>query len=74
VTIGDDVWIGKDCIIFPGVRIGDCAIVSAGSVVRRHVPPYAVVAGNPAQVIFKLPRPGQGEADSAGRKVEDGAE
>ncbi len=57
VTIGDDVWIGKECLIYPGVRIGDCAIVSGGSVVRRHVPPYAVVAGNPAQVIFRLPRP-----------------
>lgn len=59
VTIGDDVWIGKDCIIFPGVRIGDGAIVSAGSVVRKHVPPYAVVAGNPAQVMFRIPRPAQ---------------
>jgi acetyltransferase-like isoleucine patch superfamily enzyme len=59
VTIGDDVWIGKNCIVFPGVRIGDCAVVSAGSVVRRHVPPYAVVAGNPAQVIFRLPRPAE---------------
>ena len=57
ITIGDDVWIGKDCIVFPGVRIGACAIVSAGSVVRRHVPPYAVVAGNPAQIVYRLPRP-----------------
>lgn len=57
ITIGDDVWIGKGCIVFPGVRIGDCAIISAGSVVRRHVPPYAVVAGNPAQIMFRLPRP-----------------
>jgi acetyltransferase-like isoleucine patch superfamily enzyme len=57
VTIGDDVWIGKNCLIFPGVRIGACAIVSAGSVVRRHVPAYAVVAGNPAQVVYRLPRP-----------------
>jgi acetyltransferase-like isoleucine patch superfamily enzyme len=57
VTIGDDVWIGKSCLVYPGVRIGDCAIVSGGSVVRRHVPPYSVVAGNPAQVVFRLPRP-----------------
>jgi acetyltransferase-like isoleucine patch superfamily enzyme len=57
ITVGDDVWIGKGCIIFPGVRIGDCAIISAGSVVRRHVPAYGVVAGNPAQLIFRLPRP-----------------
>ncbi|HEX2658893.1 MAG TPA: acyltransferase [Polyangia bacterium] len=61
VTIGDDVWIGKGCIIFPGVRIGDCAIISAGSVVRRHVPSYGVVAGNPAQLIFRLPRPASKE-------------
>ncbi len=65
VTIGDDVWIGKNCLVFPGVRIGNGAIVSAGSVVRKHVPPYAVVAGNPAQVVFRLPRPeGDGERPS----------
>ncbi len=64
-TIGDDVWIGKNCLVFPGVRIGNGAIVSAGSVVRKHVPPYAVVAGNPAQVVFRLPRPeGDGERPS----------
>jgi acetyltransferase-like isoleucine patch superfamily enzyme len=76
VTIGDDVWIGKECIIFPGVRIGDCAIVSAGSVVRRHVPPYAVVAGNPAQVIFRLPRPDLAKTpdNHVEAKAEEGAE
>jgi acetyltransferase-like isoleucine patch superfamily enzyme len=56
VSIADDVWIGKNCLIFPGVRIGEAAIVSAGSVVRRHVPPYTVVAGNPAQVVYRLPK------------------
>lgn len=78
VTIGDDVWIGKGCIIFPGVRIGDCAIISAGSVVRRHVPPYAVVAGNPAQLMFRLPRPGQQSAipgsNNAAAKADDAEE
>lgn len=64
ITVGDDVWIGKGCIVFPGVRIGDCAIVSAGSVVRRHVPPYAVVAGNPAQIVFRLPRPKDASAET----------
>lgn len=58
VVIGDDVWIGLRCIIFPGVKIGDGSIVSAGSVVRTHVPPYSVVAGNPARVVFRL-KPGQ---------------
>jgi acetyltransferase-like isoleucine patch superfamily enzyme len=67
ITLGDDVWIGKGCIVFPGVRIGECAIVSAGSVVRRHVPPYAVVAGNPAQLVFRLPRPDQAPGANGAR-------
>lgn len=51
VTIEDDVWIGTKVIILPGVRIGKGAIVGAGSVVTRPVPPYAIVAGNPARLI-----------------------
>ncbi|MBN1557746.1 MAG: acyltransferase [Lentisphaerae bacterium] len=60
VVIGDDVWIGARCLIFPGVRIGRGSVVSAGSVVRHHVPPYSVAAGNPARVMFRLepPEPG----------------
>jgi maltose O-acetyltransferase len=50
-TIGDDVWIGTRAIILPGVTIGDGVVVGAGSVVTRDVPPYAVVAGNPARVV-----------------------
>ncbi|APR84477.1 Acetyltransferase [Minicystis rosea] len=65
VTIGDDVWIGKKSIIFPGVRVGDAAIISAGSVVRRHVPAYGVVAGNPAQLVFRLPRPAKSTEEKA---------
>jgi acetyltransferase-like isoleucine patch superfamily enzyme len=57
VVIGDGVWIGRCCLIFPGVKIGAGSIVSAGSVVRGHVPPYSVVAGNPAKVIFRMKRP-----------------
>jgi acetyltransferase-like isoleucine patch superfamily enzyme len=57
VVIGDGVWIGMQCIIFPGVKIGDGSVISAGSVVRTHVPPYSVVAGNPAKVMFRLKRP-----------------
>lgn len=49
-VIGDDVWIGEDATIMPGVTIGAGAIVGARSVVSRDVPPYAVVAGNPARV------------------------
>ena len=54
IVIRDGVWIGLRCIIFPGVRIGEGSIVSAGSIVRTHVPPYSVVAGNPARVMFRL--------------------
>ena len=49
-TIGNDVWIGHGAMIRAGVTIGDGAIVAAGAVVARDVPPYAVVAGNPARV------------------------
>lgn len=55
-TIGNDVWIGHGAMIKAGVTIGDGAIVAAHSVVARDVPPYAVVAGNPA-VIKKLRLP-----------------
>lgn len=50
-VVGNDVWIGQHATILPGVRIGDGAIVGARSVVSRDVPPYAVVAGNPARLI-----------------------
>lgn len=65
VVIGDCVWIGAHVLIFPGVRIGDGAVVSAGSVVRNHVPPYSVVAGNPARVVFRLKPPGNAASGSA---------
>jgi len=57
VIIRDGVWIGRRCIIFPGVKIGEGSVISAGSVVRTHVPPYSVVAGNPAKVMFRLKKP-----------------
>jgi acetyltransferase-like isoleucine patch superfamily enzyme len=59
VTIGDGVWIGRKCLIFPGVKIGDGSVIAAGSVVRSHVPAFSVVAGNPAKVMFRLKRPDQ---------------
>jgi acetyltransferase-like isoleucine patch superfamily enzyme len=59
VIIRDEVWIGRHCIIFPGVKIGEGSVISAGSVVRTHVPPYSVVAGNPAKVMFRLKKPDQ---------------
>ena len=51
VDIGNDVWIGQNALLIGGVRIGDGAIVAAGAVVTRDVPPYAVVGGVPARVI-----------------------
>jgi virginiamycin A acetyltransferase len=50
-VVGNDVWVGYDALVMPGVRIGDGAIVAARSVVTRDVPPYAVVGGNPAGVV-----------------------
>lgn len=49
--VGHDVWIGTGSIVLPNIAIGTGAVVSAGSVVARDVPPYAVVGGNPAQII-----------------------
>jgi virginiamycin A acetyltransferase len=48
-VVGNDVWIGYEAIILPGVTIGDGAIVAATSVVTKDVPPYTVVGGNPAK-------------------------
>ena len=50
-VVGNDVWIGYGTIVMPGVTIGDGAVVAAASVVTKDVPPYAIVGGNPAQVI-----------------------
>lgn len=49
--IGNDVWIGMNAIILSGVNIGDGSIIGAGSIVTKDVPPYAIVAGNPARII-----------------------
>ena len=51
VTICDDTWIGCNAIILKGVTIGRGAIVGAGAVVTKDVPPYAIVGGNPAKII-----------------------
>lgn len=49
-TIGNDVWIGHGATVVAGITIGDGAIIAAGAVVAKDVPPYAVVAGNPAVI------------------------
>lgn len=53
IIIGNDVWIGRNSVIMPGVHIGDGAIIAAYSVVTKSVAPYTVVGGNPASVIKK---------------------
>lgn len=53
IEIQDDVWIGGRVTILPGVRIGNGAIIGAGSVVTKDVDPYTIVAGNPAKKIGK---------------------
>jgi acetyltransferase-like isoleucine patch superfamily enzyme len=51
VTISDDVWIGTNVVVLPGVTIGTHSVVAAGAVVTKDVPPYTIVAGVPAKVI-----------------------
>lgn len=55
VTIGADVWVGGGAIILPGVHIGDRAVIGAGSVVTRDVPPDVLAAGNPCKIIRAVP-------------------
>ena len=51
VVIGDNVWIGADVTILPGVHIGDCAVIGGGSVVTKDIPAWTIAAGNPCRVI-----------------------
>jgi acetyltransferase-like isoleucine patch superfamily enzyme len=54
VTLEEDVWIAGNALILPGVTVGRGSVVAAGAVVREDVPPYTVVAGNPARVVQSL--------------------
>ena len=51
IAIGDDVWLGGNVVVLPGVTIGAGTVVAAGSVVRRDLPPHVLAAGNPCQVL-----------------------
>lgn len=55
VKIGNKCWIGLNVIVLKGVEIGEGAVVAAGSIVTKSVPPWTVVAGNPARVIREIP-------------------
>ena len=56
VTIGDNVWIGGNVVILPGVTIGDNVTIGAGSVVTRDIPSNVIAAGNPCRVIKPIPQ------------------
>lgn len=52
-VVGNDVWIGSEAMIMPGVQIGDGAVIGSRAVVTKDVEPYAIVGGNPAKIIKK---------------------
>lgn len=51
--VGNDVWLGLDAVVMPGVRLGDGCIVAAKSVVTKSFEPYSIIGGNPARLIRK---------------------
>ena len=56
VTIGDNVWIGGNTVVCPGVHIGNNVVIGAGSVVTKDIPDWSVAAGNPCRVLVKYGR------------------
>lgn len=54
IVIGDNVWIGGNTVILPGVHIGDDVVIGAGSVVTKDIPDRCIAAGNPCKVIRKI--------------------
>ena len=54
VRIGDNVWIGGNTVICPGVTVGDCCVIGAGSVVTKDIPSWMIAAGNPCRVIRRI--------------------
>ena len=68
IHVGEDCWIGGGAIILPGVTIGRGSTVGAGSVVTKDVPPFHVVAGNPARIIRKIETTMSKELSKSDRK------
>ena len=54
VTIGDNVWLGGNTVVCPGVHIGDNVVIGAGSIVTKDIPDWSIAAGNPCRVIRKI--------------------
>ncbi|XVX20622.1 sugar O-acetyltransferase [Actinomycetota bacterium] len=63
ITIGDNVWLGGDAIVLPGVSIGDNTVVGSGAVVTKDLPANVLAVGNPAKVIRELD-PGEDRPDA----------
>ena len=51
IVVGNDVWLGRNVIVLPGVEIGDGCVIGAGAVVTKSIPPYSIAGGVPAKVI-----------------------
>lgn len=54
VVLEDDVWLGANVTVLPGVVVGKCSVVGSGSVVNKDIPPYSVAVGTPAKVIRQI--------------------
>lgn len=54
IVIANDVWIGANVTILPGVHVGECSVIGAGSVVTKNVEPYTIVAGSPAKILRRF--------------------
>ena len=54
IVIGDDVWIGANAVVLPGITIGDNSVIGAGSVVTKDIPPNVIAVGNPCRVLREI--------------------
>ncbi|WP_379953135.1 acyltransferase [Dokdonia sp. R78006] len=54
IKIGKNVWIGSNCVVLPGIQIGNSTIIGAGAVVTKNIPSHSIAVGNPAKVICKI--------------------
>ena len=71
VTIGNNVWIGGNAVICPGVTIGDNAVIGAGSVVTKDIPAWSLAAGNPCRVIREITEAERQKTPRAGMADEE---
>ena len=54
IKVGNNVWIGGNVVVLPGVTIGDNVVIGAGSIVNKSIPPNSVAVGNPCKVIKRM--------------------